>query len=274
MPPDIRGEARPILHMNDSATDIIFGSQIVRWKASGLQFLGGRNQLHVGNNNTDKGQIIINDCSFDYASGAAIRLLEPSRSLQPPNVGKPADRRGPPTHRLENFHGSFSTHVAISESVFSSAQVLINWADWTRWIPPDTTAPSMPNDTAVIENHDRTWLSNVLGVRVRYGVPLAQRGSTTISSVPKGACLDARVSLWWRGRRPRRRFQLRTCLRSCAVALLQIDHLRTHSPQRDEAANTTTVVAGSAITITDSTIDTHQEIIELVEVPAAIFVRQ
>ena len=37
--------------------------------------------------------------------------------------------------------------------------------------------------------------------------------------------------------------------------------------------NTTTVVAGSAITITDSTIDTHQEIIELVEVPAAISVR-
>ena len=37
--------------------------------------------------------------------------------------------------------------------------------------------------------------------------------------------------------------------------------------------NGTTILPGSAITITDSQIDTHQEIIELVEVPAAISVR-
>jgi len=44
MPPDLRGEARAILHMNDSSADVIFGSQVVRWHVSGLQFLGGRNQ--------------------------------------------------------------------------------------------------------------------------------------------------------------------------------------------------------------------------------------
>ena len=118
MPPDLRGEARAILHMNDSTADLIFGSQVVRWRVSSLQFLGGKNQLHIGNNNTDKGQIIITDCSFDYASGAAIRFLEPSRDLQPARVGKPAHRRGPPTHSLRSFHGSFSTHVTIRDCAF------------------------------------------------------------------------------------------------------------------------------------------------------------
>lgn len=274
MPPNLRGEARAILRQNDSQADILFGAEVVRWRVSGLQFVGGRNQIHVGNNNTDKGQILISDCSFDYASSAAIRLLEPSRELQPDHVGKPAHRRGPPTHALENFGGSFSTHVAIRESVFvECVQVLINWADWTTmdnvWI---TTAPSMPNDTAVIENHDRLWLTNVLGVpREVRGASSRQRWVDNYLFRSAGGRLSMRAfrfggegsglgGVW--------NFAPFACelvaspysrLDICA----RIPHGATTLPK------TTTILPGSAITITDSGIDTHQEVIELVEVPTA-----
>ena len=115
--------------MEDDAQDIIFGSEVWRWRVSGLQFAGGLNQLHVGNNNTDRGQILISDCTFSLAAGAAIRLLEPSRELQPERVGKAW--RGAPTHALRLFAGSFSTHVAVREVVIEDcAQALINWAEY------------------------------------------------------------------------------------------------------------------------------------------------
>jgi len=150
-PPDLRGEARPLLHMDGDGQDIIFGREVVRWRASGLTFIGGKNQLHVGNNNTDKGQLMITDCTFDFAAGAAIRLLEPSRDQQPDRVGKPAHLRGPPTHGLRSFGGSFSTQVIIRDCVFNEPnQALVNWADWTSmdncWI---TSSRAMPNNTAV-----------------------------------------------------------------------------------------------------------------------------
>ena len=71
-PPNIMGFDRPILRMADNVTDMIFGSNVVRWKASGLTFVGGLNQLHVGNNNTDKGQILIDDCTFIASGGASV----------------------------------------------------------------------------------------------------------------------------------------------------------------------------------------------------------
>ena len=86
--PDFVGEGGAILQQDNVSADIVFGSAVHVWRASGLQFAGGRNQLHIGNNNTDKGGITIVDCGFHHASSAAIRLLEPSRELQPPNVGK------------------------------------------------------------------------------------------------------------------------------------------------------------------------------------------
>ena len=34
--PDLRGESRPVLRMDDAAQDIIFGSAVWRWQATGL----------------------------------------------------------------------------------------------------------------------------------------------------------------------------------------------------------------------------------------------
>lgn len=279
MPPNLRGEARAILHMNNSVEDIVFGSQIFRWQISGLTFLGGLNQLHIGNNNTDRGQIIIADCSFDFAAGAAIRLLEPSRELQPTNVGKPPHRRGVATHALRNFCGSFSTHVVIRECVFTECvQVLVNWADWTSmdavWI---TTAMAMPNDTAVIENHDRLWLSNVLGVphEVR-GAGSLQRWVDNYAFRSEGGRVSMRGfrfggeghglgGVW--------NFAPFACdlVQSPYTHLTlcgRIPHNATSLPR------STTIVAGGALSVVDSGIDTHQAVITLVEVPNAIIVRE
>ena len=63
--------------MIDNASDIVFGSRVVRTKFSGLLFYGGNNQLHIGNNNTDKGQILI-----DGAWGFASLHLPTLRSLR------------------------------------------------------------------------------------------------------------------------------------------------------------------------------------------------
>ena len=39
--PDLRGESRPVLRMDDAAQDIIFGSAVWRWQATGLHLAGG-----------------------------------------------------------------------------------------------------------------------------------------------------------------------------------------------------------------------------------------
>lgn len=121
----------------------------------------------VGNNNSGYGKIDIVDCQFQGARSAAIRLLEPSRELQPPTVGKPPELRGGPHHNLQVFRGSFSTQVRISGCEFvHCAQALVNWADWTHmedcWV--NSYTPYMPPRTAVLENHDRLFITRMLGV--------------------------------------------------------------------------------------------------------------
>jgi hypothetical protein len=165
--PRIEGVGRPVLQAQNSSMDIVFGSAVWKWRIQGVQLFGGRNQLHIGNNNSGYGQIIINDCQFQGARGAAVRLLEPSRDLQPPTVGMPPELRGEPHHTLRQFRGSFSTLVTIRDCEFvHCAQALINWADWTHmedcWL--NSYTPYMKDRMAVLENHDRLFLSNILGV--------------------------------------------------------------------------------------------------------------
>lgn len=279
MPPNLRGEARAILHMNNTGSDIVFGSQLFRWQVSGLTFLGGRNHLHIGNNNTDQGQILVSDCSFDFAASAAIRLLEPSRELQPASVGKPHHRRGPPTHALTNFSGSFSTHVAIRECVFTEcAQVLINWADWTSmdavWI---TSATAMPDDTAVIENHDRLWMSNVLGVphEVR-GPASGQRWVDNYAFRSEGGRVSMR-GFRFGGEGHGLGGVWNFAPFACDLVQSPYSHLTLCGRVPHNATvlpPDTHFVAGGAVTIVDSGIDTHQAVITLAEVPDAITLRE
>ena len=61
--------------------------------------------------------------------------------------------------------GSFSTQVVIRDCEFKkNVQSLVVWSDWASfsdsWI---TSSPNM-SDAAVIENHDKIMISNILGV--------------------------------------------------------------------------------------------------------------
>ena len=275
-PPNIMGFDRPILHMTNNTTDIFFGSNVVRWKASGLTFLGGLNQLHVGNNNTDKGQILIDDCTFLASGGAAIRLLEPSAENWPLSVGKSAQSRGRPQHNLVKFDGSFSTHVAISRCVFQGcAQALINWADWTTfersWV---TTSEAQPLDSAVFENHDRLFLKDVLGVPRETGHTAASRQRWVDNYAYRydgGTLQMRRFRFGGEGSGLGGVFNFAPF--ACHLVRSNFSHLDLcgripHSAT--VAPPNTSIVPGSSITIVGSLVDTHQNILRLEEIPTHV----
>ena len=151
MAPHLRGVGMPSITQLCATCDIFFGDQVYRAEISHLWLRGGRHQLHLGNNNTDQGSILIHDCEFDSATGAGIHIMGPSC----PEPSCPAP----------NFLGSYSTQVVIRDCKFHHCdQALINWADWTTmeqcWISSSYTM----QDKAVIENHDKLFLRDILGV--------------------------------------------------------------------------------------------------------------
>eukprot|EP00040_Diaphanoeca_grandis_P005372 m.32587 g.32587 ORF g.32587 m.32587 type:complete len:543 (+) comp16666_c1_seq2:178-1806(+) len=280
MPPDFNGQGgRPILRQTDNASDIIFGSQVVRWRVTGLTLIGGLNQLHVGNNNTDKGQILVDDCTFMHSHGAAIRLLEPSAGMWPSNVGQKVEEGRRPHHDLPKFCGSFSTHVHITRSVFDSCdQALVNWADWTTvdncWV---TTSVDMTNNSAVFENHDRLFLSNILGVpRDLAGAPAQQRWVDNYAYRYDGG----RVSMTqfrFGGEGKGMSGVYNFAPFACQEVISQYSHMALcgRIPHTATAVPpNTSIVPGSALTITNSQIDTHQAIVLAIEVPAHVTVSE
>ena len=73
----VTGEGLATVEQLDQGKDVFSGAVVERLTFSFMSLRGGRNQLFVGNNNTDQGFIKINDCSFEYANGAAIKIIGP-----------------------------------------------------------------------------------------------------------------------------------------------------------------------------------------------------
>jgi hypothetical protein len=95
------------------SADILYNPALWRWKVSGLHFVGGRNHIYVGNNDTDKTFVTVSDCLFANASSAAIRTMGP---------GWWTGEEGP------YFRGTASTQFTIKDSQFySNEQVVVNW---------------------------------------------------------------------------------------------------------------------------------------------------
>ena len=281
-PPDLRGDGgRPLIQMSSAnkSADLFFGSMVWRFRVSGLAFMGGRSHLHIGNNNTDKGQIVIEDCAFYTASGAAIRMIEPSRDLQPANVGMAPENRGAPHHTLAMFGGSFSTHLIIRDCVFDgNNQVLVNWCDWTKlsdsWV---TTSAMMTNSTAVFENHDRLFLSNILAVpRETLGGGTQQRWVDNYAYRYDGG----RVSLHqfrFGGEGNGLGGIYNFAPFACQLMQSLFSHMMTCGRVNQSVPTipaNVSIVPGSAITITESLVDTHQAIIMAIELPAHITVKE
>ena len=147
----LQGEAMATIVQTSPGSSIVFSDQAWAVTITGLKLVGGGDQLVLGNNNTDRGAIRITGCKFDGATGAAIRTLGPS--CAGPSCPAPA------------FVGSFSTQLVVRDCVFEGCdQALVAWSDWgvlaDSWI---TTSPTMA-DKAVVENHGRLKVSNILGV--------------------------------------------------------------------------------------------------------------
>ena len=125
-------QAAPVQYLNNvipesncSMSNVVIGKAV----ALTLCRRGGRNQLFVGNNNTDQGFIKVTDCTFAYASGAAIKIVGPSCQGCPAGVDNcPSDPHCPPNPHPQT--GSYSSQVIIKDCVFSrNYQVLIVWSD-------------------------------------------------------------------------------------------------------------------------------------------------
>ena len=144
MIPSLEGESSSIIHMEDPTADIFYGNTVRDWRFTRMSLIGGQRQLHIGNDNLQDGLISITQSNFQYSSGAAISLLPPQNTT------------------AGFFKGSFSTQVIVRECKFlQNDQVLVNWADWTSMT--DCTIDTSPfmDDKAVLENHDRLFLSNI-----------------------------------------------------------------------------------------------------------------
>ena len=149
----LRGESALLKQTNASA-DIFYYPNAWRWQVSGLHFVGGRNHIHSGNNDTDKSIVTVTDCVFANASSAAIRTMSPGWwSTDPPE--------GP------NFRGSASTQFTVRSSQFySNEQVVVNWCDYMviqdAWV--ERAGPNGSYAKALFENHDKLILLRMLGV--------------------------------------------------------------------------------------------------------------
>eukprot|EP00038_Savillea_parva_P013867 m.213055 g.213055 ORF g.213055 m.213055 type:complete len:572 (-) comp26353_c0_seq1:183-1898(-) len=277
--PNVLGYGGAMLIMADNDTDIVYGDNVVNWRVEGIQFAGGRNQLHIGNNNTDKSRIVIAFCEFSHAASAAIRLLEPSRELQPASVGKAPHQRGPIHHDLVNFGGSFSTQVTVSTCRFvECAQALINWADWTRvdssWV---TSSSTMPNDTAVFENHDRLTLSNIVGVPREVNGPTSRQRWVDNYAFRLGGGTVIFDNFRFGGEGHGLGGVYNFVPFACNLTQSPFSHLDlcgrlAHNASSLPLPHTVDIEPSGAIQITLSEIDTHQPIILLEEVPAKISV--
>jgi hypothetical protein len=136
---NVRGEGGAIIYLENSKKDIMAGDWVWRWKIEGITFVGGRDQLHIGNPNIDTGRIIIEQCSFYNCDGIAVNLLK----------------------------GTNSTQVTVEDCVFLHCrQAVVNWCDLCKvkdtWV---STKKEMQNQAA-FENHGWMVLDNICGVPI------------------------------------------------------------------------------------------------------------
>ncbi len=160
----IAGEGIATVEQLNSDCDVFAGAVVERLSVSFMSFRGGKNQLHVGNNNTDQGFINIQDCTFAHASGAAIRIVGPGCQGCPAGVDNcPVDPHCPAT--ILPQAGSYSSQVIVKDCMFSeNYQTLIVWSDWGVFSDSWISSSCDMTDAAIIENHDKLFISNILGV--------------------------------------------------------------------------------------------------------------
>jgi hypothetical protein len=125
--------------------DIFVGSRLWRFEASHLWLQNGRNQLNLGNHNSNQGYFLLHDIQFDNASGVAINTMNANQTA--------------------HMGGTASTEVVVRECKFTNCtQVFINNCDWSTMEQCWIEASCDTGARGVIENHDHLFLRDILGV--------------------------------------------------------------------------------------------------------------
>jgi hypothetical protein len=159
----VTGEGVATVEQVDETKDVFAGAVVERLTFAFMSLRGGRNQLFVGNNNTDQGFIKVNDCTFAYAGGAAIKIVGPSCQGCPAGVDDCVDAHCPADPHPQT--GSYSSQVVVKDCVFSrNYQALVVWSDWASFEDSWISTGCELHDGAVIENHDKLFIRNILGV--------------------------------------------------------------------------------------------------------------
>jgi hypothetical protein len=161
---EIVGQGYVRIEQRDPAKGIFHTAGKWRITIKGLNFIGGLDQIALGNPNTDQGFYIISECQFFTANGTAVRLLENTRS----------------------------THCVIEKCAFMDCvQNLVTVCDMTHlrdcWI---STSPVQRDEpVAAIVNYGCLLVEHLLGVPRPQGANnrwIDNYGSVTCRSVRFG----------------------------------------------------------------------------------------
>ena len=81
-----------------------------------------------------------------------------------------ADPHCPPSPHPQT--GSYSSQVVVKDCVFSrNYQALIVWSDWASFEDSWISTGCELHDGAIIENHDKLFIRNILGVPCNQAKP-------------------------------------------------------------------------------------------------------
>jgi hypothetical protein len=158
----LRGIGVAVIQMeNDKCEDcdIFYGDGLWRFEISHLWMQNGKDHLNIGNHNINQGFFLIHDCSFWNASGVAINTMN-------------ANQTGA-------MGGSASTQVVVRDCKFNECnQVFVNNCDWSTMEQCWIEASCSTGARGVIENHDKLFLRDILGV------PCNKKGNAAQPHIP------------------------------------------------------------------------------------------
>jgi len=133
----VRGEGYATILQKNKDKDLFHPKNSWRLTITGLSFFGGRNQISLGNMNTDTGFLQVIDCRFKDSSGYAIETRE----------------------------GSNSSVVLVEKcNFFNCEQVFIHYTDEGVFRDAWISTGSMTNKAAIVARYGRLLIENLCGV--------------------------------------------------------------------------------------------------------------
>jgi hypothetical protein len=138
---EVVGQAYPRIEQTDPEKDIFYSNSAWRKTVRGMSFHSGRDQVALGNKNTDQGFLLVSDCRFFQANGVAVRFIR------------------------DKDWGTASTFCLVEKCTFTDcAQTLISVSDQSHLRDCWISTKVKQDNKAAIENYGVLTCQNILGV--------------------------------------------------------------------------------------------------------------